>query len=150
MLGLSLAFLAVLVVSEADAGVYVGNPGSKLRLTLDRGPDDLVAGGGTVSSVRIWYCGGGYADYTVNDIVQPWEPDLDVTIDGGHLCSATVSFSGTVSIDGDGAFGPFTVESTETSVVVPLSGATQSAPFASYSVVSGTMSPGAPRVRIDL
>lgn len=136
---LSLSLLAL----DAHAFVFLGNPDVGFR--VDRPQGDYVDGSVILEKLRIHHCGGGYTDYTVDKVVDPVE-GYDVTISGGDHCYATWFWDSDMEIDGDGVAGPYTVEYTGSTATVTLSNDIDWVALSPWSVVSGTMVGGGPKL----
>jgi hypothetical protein len=95
---LTLTLLAShLLVSDAHASVYVGNPA--LWVHVDRPAHDFTTADVLLEGVEVHYCGGGSSEYVVDeniDLVDGW----GITIGGGNLCGVTFHWDSVLVIDG--------------------------------------------------
>ena len=134
--------VAALFTQDARAWIYCGNP--DLGFRVDRPAHDYTYGSVYLSKVRVYNCGTGYTDYTVNETIDPTVGHT-LGITGGDLCSAVAYWGSTMVIHGNGSSGAFTVEYSETTTTVDLDHATiPPVQLTPYEVTSGTMSGGSP------
>ena len=136
-----LALVAVLLlapITPAQAVVYIGNPNVSFR--VDRVDDDYTSGDVHLDLVRIEHCDGTDTEYVVDDIVDPVLGHT-VVIAGGDHCGVTWVFDSDFVIDGSG----FVVDSSQREVYSALPSPSW-VPLSPWSVVSGTMTGGGPRL----
>lgn len=133
--------LTALTQSPAHAVWYIGNP--VLDFRVDRPAGDYLEGTVVLDKVRVFHCGGGSTDYEVDETIDPVVVQ-HVSIDAGNHCALRFFWSSDLDIDGDGSLGPFTVRYAEDTTDVTLATDIEPVALTPYSVVSGSMSGGAP------
>lgn len=137
-----------LLAASAHAYVYWGNP--DLRFRVDRPADDYVGATVTLDRVRVHHCGsGGSTDYEVDEVIDP-VLGFSLPIAGGDHCKVTLYWASTMDIEGSGAAGPFVVRYASNATEVTLTQETAPVPLTPYSVVSGTMTGGAPWLLLSI
>ena len=137
----------LLLISSADAFVYIGNPNLDFR--IDRPADDYLGGTVTLDKVRVNHCAGGSTDYQVDQTLDPVAV-YTLTIAGGDHCSVTYYWASAIVIDGEGQLGPFTVRYSQATTTVQLKADIEPVALNPYSVASGSMSGGAPWLLMDI
>ena len=137
----------LLLTPKAEAVIYVGNP--DLGFRIDRPADDYVGGTVTLTKVRVSHCGGGFTDYAVNQTLDPVAV-YTLPIAAGDHCSVTYYWGSALLIDGEGSQGLFTVRYAQATTTVTLKADIDPVALSPYSVVSGSMSGGAPWLLMDI
>jgi hypothetical protein len=140
---LSPLFLATV----AQSTIYWGNP--NLGFRVDRPAGDYTGGAVTLDRVRIHHCGGGSTDYPVGQTIDP-VAGYSLQIAGGDHCSVTLTWSTSMDVEGDGSLGSFTVRYGQETTTVELSAEIAPVALTPYSVVSGSMSGGAPWLMMSI
>ena len=131
----------LLLLSNARAVIYAGNP--NLGFRVDRPADDYIGGTVTLDKVRVHHCGGGWTDYPVGQVIYP-VAHYTIRFAAGDHCRVSYYWGSALEIDGDGSLGPFAVAYSQAITTVTLAADIDQIPLAPYSVVSGSMSGGAP------
>ena len=137
------ALLSMLMMSQADAYVYWGNP--ELKLEIQRAEGDLLGGTADLRGVRVHKCAGGYTDYFANQVIDP-VAGWTVQITGGDLCGVQVRWDSDVEVWSD----TFELSSSKLIHAVSLQGTVSEGPFAPFTVTSGAFSGSNPKVRITI
>lgn len=130
-----------MVAGNASAGVFVGNPTTKVQLEYSSAL--LVSGLATLEKITMEYCDGTEVDHDFDAEIDPVE-GVEFQAGTGEVCHLTAHWSS--NIEATAVAGLFTIESWDLTTTVALSGATQSASLSGWSVVAGTAPQGAPEL----
>jgi hypothetical protein len=141
------AFVAVASLTPGVASAVVYGNAPDLLLEVDRYEQDFASADVTLDKVRLHYCGGGYADYEVDTSIDP-VAGHSVAVQNGDYCGVTAFWATDLYIDG--ANGAFTLRYSPDSTYVALSGTTQSADLAPFTVVDGFIHGGNPKLWITI
>ncbi|MCB9688556.1 MAG: hypothetical protein H6735_26195 [Alphaproteobacteria bacterium] len=128
--------LALLLAAQAHAYIYTGNP--DFGVEVNRLANDYVEGDVHLDKVRIVRCDASWTDYTVDgdvDVVA----GFTLTVAGGDLCAAVFYWGSTMTIDGDGSLGAFTVSYDKATTTVLFDDPITPKALTPYTVTSGSM-----------
>lgn len=139
--------LILLLIAPAHAFLYGGNPA--VRLDVQRASADLVSGDVDLTKLRVHYCSGGFADYTVGQTIDPVAGFTQV-ISGGDICDLRFYWGSDMMLDGSGSLGSFSLLYGEAYTTVPVDPAIAIVPLTPFELVSGSMTSGAPGLRVTI
>lgn len=140
---ISAAHILLALALPAHAVVYGGNP--HLTLQVDWPGETLTDGAVELGAITVYKCLGGKHEWTPGipiDPVQGWTMSLP----SGNYCSVKFEWDTVMELESD----DFTVEYSQSSTTISLTGASQSVTLSPWRVTDGVVYGGNPNLTVTI